>query len=79
MDRYCAEVTPDPETLWTSFVREVAALRPGALISVVTEALAEGVDVSKFVALRTEALTSIDAVVSLAEDAGVVRADLTAV
>src|SRR6476660_8987557 len=25
MDRYCAEVTPDPETWWTSFVREVAA------------------------------------------------------
>lgn len=79
MDRYCAEVTPDPETWWTSFVREVAALRPGALISVVTDALTEGVDVSKFVALRTEALTSIDAVVSLAKDAGVVRADLTAV
>ncbi|MFD1811629.1 TetR/AcrR family transcriptional regulator [Rhodococcus gannanensis] len=79
MDRYSAGVAPDPETWWASFVREVAALRPGALVSIVVDALTDGADVSKFVALRTEALESIETVVSLARGVGVVRNDLTAV
>ncbi len=76
-DEYAATVTPDPHTWWASFVRAVAALRPGALVSVVADMLPN--DPSAFLRLRADALTALETVVAVAVREGVVRADLTAI
>jgi AcrR family transcriptional regulator len=77
--RYRERSGADPADAWEDFVRGLAALRPGALVSVFAaqfvsdEGLAADVSVE-----RSRALGAVEEILDRAKDAGLVRPDVTA-
>lgn len=70
--------TSDPQAWWESFVRTLAALRPGALVSELAETLSDEATLAECTRLRDEALACLDSALTVAKRIGVARPDLTA-
>ena len=80
VERYQPRIAVDPDGAWQEFGREVAALRPGALVAAFAAEFVTGDQLSEpLTQERVHSLAAVQQILEDAKQAGLVRADLTAV
>jgi len=77
-ERAATEMAADAGTGWAAFVRDMAALRPGALMPELAAHAVDGPNSSDFAAFRAEVVAAVERVLDTARRAGLVRADVSA-
>lgn len=80
VERCRPQFDTDPEAAWAAFGHEVAALRPGALVSAfAAEFVTDDHLPEPLAAERARSLAAVQQILDEAKRAGLVRADLTAI